>query len=168
MGAPPEPEPPIAPAPGRQTAPMDADGLLLDFVRDRDAACPRCGYNVRNLTKPVCPECRHDLVLAVGLKKPRFGWFLVTITPGLFSAIAAALLLMPIIIVPVLGGGLAPWRLVAVDAFGWLSGLAALVLLKYRFAFLRQPQAKQQTWAVLLWVIHLCAFFIFLSYMLLP
>ena len=44
---------------------MDADGLLLDFVRDRDAACPRCGYNLRNLTLPRCPECRHDLVLAV-------------------------------------------------------------------------------------------------------
>ncbi len=55
MGAPPEHE-----------QPNDADGLLLDFVRDRDVACPRCGYNVRNLTKPVCPECEEPLVLKVG------------------------------------------------------------------------------------------------------
>ncbi len=156
MGASPEPEQPISP--GDQTAPTDADGLLLDFVRDRDVTCPRCGYNLRNLTKPVCPECRHDLVLAVGLKKPRFGWFLVTITPGLFSAIAAALLLMPIMIVPLLGGGRATWRFVAVDAFGWLSGFAVLVLLKYRFVFLRQPQPTQRMWAAVAWGIHLAAF----------
>ena len=136
----------------------DATSLLLEFLRERDVPCPLCGYNLRNLTRPQCPECRKELVLAVGLKKPRFGWFLVTVTPGLFAGIAAALLLMPIIIVPLLGGGLAPWRFVAVDAFGWLSGLAALVLLKYRFAFLSQPQPKQRMWAAVAWGIHLLAF----------
>ncbi|MCH8152355.1 MAG: hypothetical protein IH830_08295 [Planctomycetes bacterium] len=129
--------------------------LLLAFLRERDVPCPACGYNLRNLTRPQCPECRKELVLAVGLKKPRFGWFLVTITPGLFSGIAAVLLLMPIIIVPLLGGGPAPWRVVAVDAFGWLSGFAVLVLLNYRFVFLRQPQAAQRTCAVVAWGIHL-------------
>ena len=136
----------------------DATSLLLEFLRERDASCPLCGYNLRNLTLPRCPECRKDLVLAIGFKKPHFGWFLVTITPGLFSGVAAALLLMPIIIVPLLGGGLAPWRFVAVDAFGWLSGFAALVLLMYRFAFLRQPQAAQRTWAVVAWGIHMAIF----------
>src|SRR5687767_8462552 len=40
--------------------------LLLAFVRDRDAHCPRCDYNLRNLTQPVCPECREELTLSVG------------------------------------------------------------------------------------------------------
>ena len=86
----------------------DATSILLEFLRERDVLCPVCGYNLRNLTRPQCPECRKDLVLAVGLKKPRFGWFLVTITPGLFSGIAAGLLLIPLIGQMVLGGGVAP------------------------------------------------------------
>ncbi len=138
--------------------PSESVDLLLEFLRERDASCPLCGYNLRNLMRPQCPECRKDLVLAVGLKEPRFGWFLVTITPGLFSGIAAALLLMPIIIVPLLGGGPEPWRFVAVDAFGWVSGLTALVFVKFRHPFLRQPQPTQRTWAAVAWGIHLAAF----------
>ncbi len=138
--------------------PSESVDLLLEFLRERDVPCPVCGYNLRNLTRPQCPECRKELALAVGLKKPRIGWFLVTITPGLFSGIAAALMLMPIMIVPLLGGGLAPWRFVAVDAFGWFSGLAALVIVRFRHPFLRQPQPTQRMWAAVAWGIHLLAF----------
>lgn len=136
----------------------DETSLLLEFLQERDAPCPLCGYNLRNLTLPRCPECRHDLALAVGIRKIRLGLFIVTITPGLFSGIAAALLMMPLIVVPLLGGGQAPWPFVAVDAFGLLSGGAALILLRYRFTFLRQPHAAQRTWAGVAWVIHLAAF----------
>ncbi len=138
--------------------PEDAVALLLTFLRERDAFCPLCGYNLRNLVRPQCPECREDLVLAVGVRKLRFGWFLATITPGLFCGIAAALLLIPMIAVPLTGGGAPPWFVVAADAFGWLSGIAALVLLRHRFLFLRQPQPAQRAWAVLAWTIHVAAF----------
>ena len=138
--------------------PEDSVALLLRFLHDRDASCPLCGYNLRNLVRPQCPECREDLVLAVGVRKLRFGWFLATITPGLFCGIAAPLLLIPMIAVPLRGGGAAPWFFVATDAFGWLSGIAALVLLRHRFLFLRQPQPAQRAWAVLAWAIHVAAF----------
>ena len=84
--------------------PEDEVALLLTFLRERDASCPLCGYNLRNLVRPQCPECREPLVLAVGVRKLRFGWFLATITPGLFSGIAAALFLIPLIAVPLRGG----------------------------------------------------------------
>ena len=88
--------------------PEDEVALLLTFLRERDASCPLCGYNLRNLVRPQFPECREDLVLAVGVRKLRFGWFLATITPGLFSGIAAFFLLIPIIMSPLLGGGAPP------------------------------------------------------------
>mgnify|MGYP003397905371 CR=1 FL=1 len=40
--------------------------MLVDFLSDHDAPCPVCGYNLKALTRPVCPECKHDLVLTVG------------------------------------------------------------------------------------------------------
>ena len=138
--------------------PSESVDLLFEFLRERDVPCPVCGYNLRNLTRPQCPECRKELVLAVGLRKPRFGWFLVTITPGLFSGIAAPLLLIPLIGEMVLGGGVGSGFMWATDAFGWFSGLAALVLLRFRHPFLRQPQPRQRMWAAVAWGIHLAAF----------
>jgi predicted amidophosphoribosyltransferase len=31
--------------------------LLREFLAERDVLCPRCGYNLRGLDKPYCPEC---------------------------------------------------------------------------------------------------------------
>ncbi|MCH6551072.1 MAG: hypothetical protein IH804_03540 [Planctomycetes bacterium] len=135
--------------------PADEVPLLLTFLRERDAACPLCGYNLRNLVRPQCPECRQDLVLSVGIKDLRLGWLVATIAPGIFSGIAAVLLVIPILLAwPV------PWFVVGADLFGWLSGLAAVALLKYRLTFLRLPQDVQRTWAIVAWGIHLAAFFV--------
>ena len=138
--------------------PADADTLLLEFLRDRDAECPLCGYNLRNLPAATCPECREPLSLSVGLRKPRFGWILVTMIPGFFSGICAALMLIPLGRTLFWANPPAPWPVWATDAFGWLSGLVAIVLVKYRYAFLRQPQAAQRVWAVTVWAIHVAAF----------
>ena len=143
--------------------PADGDKLLLEYVRDRDAPCPRCGYNLRNLSTPTCPECREALSLAVGFNKPRFGWLLVTVTPGAFSGIAAAFLLIPLMGSVFFPASSAGWQLWGVRAFGWLSGLAALVLVKYRWAFLRQPQAAQRVWGVMAWAIHIAALAAFIA-----
>ena len=62
--------------------PTDEQRLLLEFVGDRDVPCPRCGYNLRALTKPVCPECREELRLTVGRARMRFGLFLAALIPG--------------------------------------------------------------------------------------
>lgn len=31
--------------------------LLVDYLAGGDVACPRCGYNLRDLTGEACPEC---------------------------------------------------------------------------------------------------------------
>jgi hypothetical protein len=137
---------------------VDEAAHLLAYLSGRDVSCPLCGYNLRDLTRPVCPECRHELVLSVGVSELRFGWLLVTVAPSMFSGIAATLLLVPMIMVPVAGGEPAPWPFVATEAFGWLSAAAGLLLAGRRHAFLRQSTAVQRRWAVGAWAIHVAAF----------
>ncbi len=148
----------------RDEQPADEASLLLEFLRDRDVSCPLCGYNLRNLSVVTCPECRETLALQVGFLKPRFGWLLATVIPGFFSGISAAFLMLPLVgslfFSP---GSPAPWPVWATDAFGWLSGLSALVLVKYRYAFLRQSQATQRVWAGIVWLVHLFAFAVFMG-----
>ena len=162
MGASTEPEQPISP--GDQTAPTDADGLLLAFVADRDAPCPRCGYNVRNLTKPICPECEEPLLLKVGGRTYPVRWLLAAVAPGIFTGIMAGVMAVIFLIVgPPL---FVPLGLILTGSFFLVSAAVAVAIIIRNRRFVRQPQPRQVMWAVLLWVIHLCAFFIFLSYML--
>jgi hypothetical protein len=142
---------------------MDEVARLLEYLRERDVPCPLCNYNLRNLTRPQCPECRQDLTLTVGVTRPRLLWLLATVAPSMFSGIAAGLLLIPMILAPLLGGEGAPWQVLAAESFGWLSAAAAIVLVGRRYAFLRQPQAAQRRWAVGAWLIHVAAFFLLLA-----
>ena len=149
----------VSPEPEQLT---DADRTLLDFVRDRDAACPSCGYNVRNLTKPICPECEEPLLLKVGGKTYPVRWLLAAVAPGIFTGVTAGVMAVMLLI-------LGPPNFVSLGViltgiFFITSAALAVVLIIWNKRFVRQPQPRQVMWAVLLWVIHLCAFFIFLSY----
>ena len=141
--------------------PIDADGLLLDFVRDRDVACPRCGYNVRNLTKPVCPECEEPLLLKVGGRTYPVRWLLATVAPGIFTGIAAGVFAVTLLLVG--PPPFVPLEAILTGSFFLVSAAVAVAIIIWSKRFVRQPQPRQVIWAILLWVIHLCAFFIFLS-----
>jgi hypothetical protein len=43
---------------------------LLEYLRERDVACPLCGYNLRGLSSARCPECGREVQLTVGLTEP--------------------------------------------------------------------------------------------------
>jgi hypothetical protein len=137
---------------------VDEVAHLLAYLHGRDVPCPLCGYNLRDLTQARCPECRHELALSVGVMRPLFGWLIVAIVPSMFSGIAAGLLLIPMAIAMFIGGEQPPWPIVAAETFGWLSTIAALVLLHRRYVFLRQPLAVQRRWAVGAWALHVGAF----------
>jgi hypothetical protein len=63
MSAGEEPDrPPIAPDADRE--------FLINWLADRDTPCPLCGYNLRRLSRPVCPECGNELRLSVSLADP--------------------------------------------------------------------------------------------------
>lgn len=65
--------------------PTSDDELLKQFLANRDAPCPNCGYNLRNLQKATCPECGHAIRLNVGLVDPKPFNFIL----GLFSLFVA-------------------------------------------------------------------------------
>ncbi len=159
MGAPPNP-----------TQPVDGDGLILEFVRERDAACPSCGYNLRDLTKPICPECEEPLVLKVGGRTYPVRWLLATVAPGIFTGVTSGIMAVMFLIALTVGNVGPPFSVplgvILTGSFFLVSAAVAGAIIIFSRRFIRQPQPRQVMWAILLWVIHLCAFFIFLGYML--
>lgn len=145
--------------------PRDVD-MLLAFLRERDVPCPRCGYNLRDLTQPACPECREELTLIVARREIGFGWLLLSLVPGAFSGIAAAFLLMVIVTILLSPRGkLPPWPVPVLDVFGWCSGLFAIGLYLKRDRFLRKTKDRQRAYAAVLWAVHVGMFILFVSVM---
>ncbi|MGD9689532.1 MAG: zinc ribbon domain-containing protein [Phycisphaerales bacterium] len=76
--------------------PSPADELFLRFVDSTPARCPACGFNLRGLRAPVCPECGTPLRLVVGPRQiispgsVAVGMLLAgaTIAPGVVVAVA--------------------------------------------------------------------------------
>ena len=81
-------------------APSD-EAALLDYLRDRDVACPLCAYNLRGLTAGRCPECGRELQLSVGLVEPRMGAWITCLV-----AVTAA-------------GGLGSMAILSIVNHGW-------------------------------------------------
>ncbi len=106
----------------------DETELLLRFVAHRDHACPRCGYNLRNLTQPVCPECGEALKLTVGRRKINDALFILTLAPCIFSGICAILLSGLIAYHHNSSGRSPPMWIWGIDGFGMVSGFAGLLL----------------------------------------
>ncbi len=59
--------------------PPDDHDLLRQYLALRNEACPRCGYNLRQLTGNTCPECGDELRLKVGLVEPKLGAYLTAL-----------------------------------------------------------------------------------------
>lgn len=132
--------------------------LLLEFLRDHDAPCPVCGYNVRALTKPICPECKQELVLTVGATRLGIGWLFAAVAPGFFSGIAALFVLIPIVGQTVWGNGRPEPLILGLDLFGWCSGVFAIILaFRFRVRFLALPRKRQRSIALLIWLFHVAA-----------
>lgn len=81
---------------------IEDPAFLRSVLDTTDVPCPACGYNLRGLTTPVCPECNLRLVLRIGLAEPRIGAFvtgLVGISAGLgFCGIVLAFYLITAIL----------------------------------------------------------------------
>jgi hypothetical protein len=154
-------------APQPRNQPANETRLLLDFVRERDIDCPRCGYNLRNLTRPICPECGNELHLKVGSARAQISIFLLTIVPGIFSAVAAVLITGGTLYSRLILGQTSrpPTPLWGALAFGWISTGMAVSLYVYRERYLRLSTAAQWTWAIIAWAVHLLAFAVFAYFM---
>ncbi|HVU62941.1 MAG TPA: hypothetical protein VHC70_03125 [Phycisphaerales bacterium] len=122
------PHPPLAPPPApRPPAPEalpQSPDLLLQFLADRDHPCPGCGYNLRALTVPRCPECNEPLKLQAGLVEPKLAWFIVGVV-GLAMGAGFGLLVYGAIFLQSLMRGFGPsmWQGWPILATGVLCGV---------------------------------------------
>jgi len=144
-----------------ESTPRDETALLLEFVHERDVACPRCRYNLRNLLSPTCPECEEPLRLHVTAYKSGLGWLLATLAPGGFCAIAVLIFIM---LCAVLGPP--GWSVDVSVVVGFLvsSGAVALGLAYWHQRFLRSSSATQALWCIKIWIIHVIALAIWIAY----
>lgn len=131
---------------------------LLRFLQGRDHACPKCSYNLRNLTRPVCPECGEALNLTVGRRKTNDALFILTLAPCIFSGICAILLSGVIAFHHYANVGSPPIWIWGVDGFGLLSGLAGLLLFVKRQAFTKLDRGVQLFSAFVVWAFHIAVF----------
>jgi hypothetical protein len=152
----------------RQAA-ADSTALLLEFTRARWVPCPRCGYDLRDLQTPKCPECGEVLELKVGSPRVRFGWLLLACVPGCFSGIAALFVLVPVYATIAsntpLGRGV-PVPIMCADGFGFLSAAAVGIFYRKRHTIMSWPGWKQQSFAMSVWGTHILAFLLVIAAML--
>jgi hypothetical protein len=122
--------------------PAADETALLDFLRDRDVACPLCRYNLRALTSPRCPECGRELRLTIGLVEPRQGAWL---TGQIALTAAAGMGLMMIIVFAVNGGPEGPQHSLLNFAILFHIAMipAAALWLIGRRRYMRLPRAAQ-------------------------
>ena len=156
--------PPTAPGTRGTLGTFTASGKH-GFAGSPDTATgPVCGYNLKALTRPFCPECGQELKLTVGAANLRLGWLMAAVAPGFFSGIAAIFLLLPIVGRLFFGDGVLMPVPVMMDLFGWSSGIYAIMLAgkRRRIRFLNQPLARQRFTAIVIWFIHVAALGLFI------
>jgi len=110
---------------------------LRDFLAQRDVACPGCGYNLRGLTGPRCPECHQALSLQVGLVEPRMRAYLAAVI-GLACGVGFSGLLLVFVAISELrsrGGGPLKDILLFTVVPLLMQGVCLLLLLRSRVWF---------------------------------
>ncbi len=142
----------------------ELEPLLLQFLSDRDVACPLCGYNLRGLTSPRCPECGRELQLAVGLTEPYLRAWVALVVVAAASA-GIGLLFLGVFIRYGWPGGW-PWRISDFIFLYFVLTIPCCVLpIIWRRRFLRLRRKSQRWFAVTAVVVCAVAFgmlFIFL------
>lgn len=141
-----------------------AQEMLLEYLRDHDASCPVCTYSLRGLTRPICPECRHELQLTVGAARLPLAWLFVSVAPGFFSGIAACFVAVPVTGVFYETGEIV-WPPFTGVLFGWTSGAIAILLARRHRSFIALPIARQRWIALGIWLAHVAALIGFIAWL---
>lgn len=137
----------------------NAEELLLAYLRDRDVLCPQCRYNLRDLTRPVCPECSLPVMLSVGARPLTIGMLLSMLAPGYFCGVGIVLFLVIMLISGVIEKIFSQPVGCMFIAFCVSSGVASLVLShrRARHWFLALERTRQRAMVVAMWGVHICA-----------
>lgn len=127
--------------------------MLRAYLADRDAPCPRCGYNLRAAAGDRCTECGLAIVLGIYAREPLLAWWLATLVP---TGLAAGVGLLFAILICFDSGppGRFGWVVVpsiaAIPAVGWLLG--------WRRSFIRLSTAAQRAAGVVAVLVAIAVF----------
>lgn len=131
---------------------MDRD-LLQRYLTGRNVPCPRCEYNLRDLTGDRCPECGDQLVIRVNMVEPRLGALisgLVGLSAG--AGLNGLLLIYAAFVMRGRVGMVMPF--LTCNAIGFfVEGLALLAWLKDWRRIRRLSPAAQRWWAIGCWLL---------------
>lgn len=139
-------------SPPRAGQTPEHDALLVEFLRHNDAPCPVCGYNLRNLTRDVCPECGQRFALRIGAADPRFGLFLLLLAPLLMTAGISAVFVGSMLIYGPLPFQF--WGAYVATGLGVANAVVAPCLYLKRTFFLRRERRTQRALVVLAWAVN--------------
>lgn len=131
--------------------------MLVGYLQHRDVLCPRCGYNLRNLTQPTCPECREPLSLKVGVVRLPIAGLLAAIVPGAFSLVAVLIFIVMCALhgPPSLQRDQEVWLVVGFLA---LSAAAAVALACASRWFTKLSPVAQAIIGTMIWLVHVAVF----------
>ena len=147
------------PLPPGPPAPEDPAAMLLEYLAGHDVPCPLCGYNLRGLAAPRCPECGREVRFTVTLAEPYLrAWVGLAVATLGSAGVGLFFLLM---FLP-RGGfrGNPGYEAITMALLAWfwacmpLSGL----VLWLRRPFVRLDKAAQRVLAAAAWVISVGAF----------
>jgi hypothetical protein len=152
----------IEPSEHAQQSSADETAWLVEFVRDHDAACPSCDYNLRGLTRARCPECGTELKLSIRLAEPRIGaWIALAAAVTLSAGVGVFLAYLAIRFgVDRLVRPMERWGEVSLCWF-FPALLACPIVFFARRRFQRLPRIVQIAAAVTAWLLTVAAFFLF-------
>lgn len=133
---------------------------LIEYLRDRDAGCPLCGYNLRGLLSDRCPECGREVRLSVLRAEPHLrAWVTAAVAMGASAGIGMFVLAV------IIKEGWPPPRmfLLSISLCYFLASIPVFAGLVFaRGRFLRLPKSSQSflaTGSIVLTVLALLLFF---------
>ncbi|MEM8756300.1 MAG: hypothetical protein AAGF47_00780 [Planctomycetota bacterium] len=126
---------------------MDDTARLVDWLADADEPCPVCGYSLRGITAPACPECNARIELGVRSPDRLVGpWAMMLISCAVafgFDGVMTLLFSVPIL---VFQAG-PPLPVVVLYSFFVTASLVLSLtiagLLRWRVSVQRLPRKRQ-------------------------
>jgi len=147
-------KPPAGAADGA-TSPPDYS-VLRHFLATCDAPCPACRYNLRGLTRDICPECGTRFEIGLVNVPPRFGYLLALLAGCLVMVALPVFALVELVVFgPEFIRQATNWSDHVTWLVGAIEGVAVIVLYRRRAWFLRRRPRSQLAAAAIAWVLNL-------------
>ena len=135
----------------------------VEYLREREAKCPHCGYNLHKLSEPRCPECGKEIKLQVGLSEPYMTAWLASVLPWCANMGLGAFMLAQIIVersMPFVSEGVVFYVMRTALGVWGISVVVAPVLVIQRRQFMRLIRWRQWLFAWLTWALTVGAFMV--------